>query len=294
MEQVQHADVEDKLIRLEDGRALAYREYGDPEGQPVFFFHGMPGSRVEARLGDSAAKAVGIRIIAPDRPGYGLSDFKRRRAFVDWSADLIELSRALNLGKFGVLGLSGGGAYAAVCAHQLPDRLTAAGIISGLGAVEERDTEDMGWLNRIGFRLAGRAPWLIGMPIRLMAAAARRFPDRALSLMMRSLPAPDRAVMDERHQMAGLFRDDVLEALRSGGRGWAWEALMYTRPWGFRLEEITMEVHLWHGEEDTNVPIQMARRQAAAIPNCRATYYSGEGHLFAVNRMDEILRVFCQ
>ena len=69
---------------------------------------------------------------------------------------------------------------------------------------------------------------------------------------------------------------------------------MYARPWGFPLEEIAMEVHLWHGEEATNVPILMARRQAAAIPNCRATYYSGEGHLFAVNRMDEILRVFRQ
>lgn len=88
-----------------------------------------------------------------------------------------------------------------------------------MGAVEERDTEDMGWLNRISFRLAERAPWLIGIPIRLMARAARRFPDRALSLMMCSPPEPDRDVMDERHHMAGLFRDDVIEALRSGVAG---------------------------------------------------------------------------
>ena len=163
-----------------------------------------------------------------------------------------------------------------------------------MGAVEERDTEDMGWVNRISFRLAERAPWLIGIPIRLMARAARRFPDRALSLMMCSPPEPDRVVLDERHQMAGLFRDDVIEALRSGGRGWAWEALMYARPGGFPLEEIAMEVHLWHGEEATNVPILMARRQADAIPNCRAIYYSGEGHLCAVNRIDEIVRALCQ
>ena len=32
-------------ISLEDGRTLAYAEYGDPYGKPVFFFHGTPGSR---------------------------------------------------------------------------------------------------------------------------------------------------------------------------------------------------------------------------------------------------------
>ncbi len=49
-----------------------------------------------------------------------------------------------------------------------------------------------------------------------------------------------------------------------------------------------MEVHLWHGEADTNVPPAMGRYLAAAIPHCRPHFYRNEGHLLAVNRMKEI------
>ena len=133
------SDDADGTIRLADGRVLGYREYGDLEGQPLLFFHGMPGSRVEARMGDSAARALGIRIIAPDRPGYGLSDFKRNRTSLDWPSDIVELSEAMGLDRFGVVGVSGGGAYVAACARQIPDRLNAAGIISGIGSFDQRD-----------------------------------------------------------------------------------------------------------------------------------------------------------
>ena len=55
---------EDKTLRLEDGRLLGYAVYGDPEGQPVFYFHGFPGSRLEAQLADGVAARLGVRLIA--------------------------------------------------------------------------------------------------------------------------------------------------------------------------------------------------------------------------------------
>lgn len=36
----------DTEIRLSDARRLAYAEYGDPLGTPLFLFHGLPGSRL--------------------------------------------------------------------------------------------------------------------------------------------------------------------------------------------------------------------------------------------------------
>ena len=123
----------------------------------------------------------------------------------------------------------------------------------------------------------------------LAGLTARRFPDRAMSYMMRSLPEADLAVLG-RPEIGAVFRGDAAEAYRSGSRGAAWETLMYARPWGFRLEEITMEVHLWQGEADKNVPPSMGRYQAHAIPNCRATFYPGEGHIsLVVDHMEEIL-----
>jgi hypothetical protein len=64
-----------KTIKLSDGRTLAYLDIGDPEGRPLFYFHGGPGSRLEGLLYDQFNRQLGIRMIAPDRPGYGLSDF---------------------------------------------------------------------------------------------------------------------------------------------------------------------------------------------------------------------------
>ena len=279
----------DNVLRLKDGRLLGYAEYGDPDGRPVFFFHGMPGSRLEAKLGDAAAQKLGVRLIAMDRPGYGLSDFKPRRTFLEWPDDVLELADALGIDRFAVGGVSGGGPYVAACALKIPDRLTAAGIISGVGPFQAPGaTEGMSGQNRLVFGTARRLPWLMNVPYWLMGQAARRFPERSISLMMRSMPGPDQAVL-ARPEVKAIFAEDAAEAFRSGGRGTAWEAVIYARPWGFRLEDIGMEVHLWQGEEDVNVTPSMGRYQASAIPECRATFYPGEGHLLIVDRIEEIL-----
>jgi ketosteroid isomerase-like protein len=96
---------------------------------------GLPGSRIEGRLGDEAATATGVRLIAIDRPGMGLSDFQLRRALVDWPDDVAQVAWALELDRFSVLGISGGGPYAAACAWKLAARLTGAGIVSHEGEI---------------------------------------------------------------------------------------------------------------------------------------------------------------
>lgn len=280
----------DKVLRLKDGRRLGYAEYGDPEGKPLFFFHGMPGSRLEAELTDRAANRLGIRLIATDRPGYGLSDFQPGRTFLHWPADMVELADALGIERFAVAGVSGGGPYVAVCALRISERLTAAGIISGVGPFDAADaTAGMSRLNRLLFGAARRFPWTLNAPFWVMAQGVRRFPDQALWLQTRSLPACDRAVL-ARPELKALLLKDAPEAFRSGVRASSWETVMYARPWGFRLEDIKMEVHLWQGEEDRNVPPPMGGYQAQAIPNCHATFYPGEGHFsLFVDHMEEIL-----
>jgi pimeloyl-ACP methyl ester carboxylesterase len=278
------------VLALERGRRLAYEECGDPQSKPLLFFHGMPGSRLEGELAGPAAKKLGVRVIAADRPGYGRSDFVPRRTFLDWPADVVALADALGIGRFAVAGVSGGGPYVAACALKIPERLTAAGIIAGVSPFDVPDAAvGMSQGNRFLFGLARRFPWLVRLPIALMGMLARRFPDRMMRTMIRSMPEPDQAAL-ARPEMLAMFKKDIVEAYRSGSRGAAWETLMYARPWGFRLEEITMQVHLWQGELDKNVPPSMGRYQAGAIPNCRATFYPDEGHIsLPVNHLEEIL-----
>jgi pimeloyl-ACP methyl ester carboxylesterase len=91
--------------------------------------------------------------------------------------------------------------------------------------------------------------------------------------------------------MKQILEPTIAEAFRKGGKGQARELRLLARPWGFRLEDIRVPVRLWHGERDPNSPVAMARHVAAMIPDCRATYYPDEGHLFFVGeRLTEILR----
>ncbi|TAK57128.1 MAG: alpha/beta hydrolase [Dehalococcoidia bacterium] len=278
----------DNVLRLTDGRLLGYGDFGDPNGTPLMMFHGFPGSRVTSAIGHEAAARAGVRVIAPDRPGMGLSTFQRGRRILDWPADVVQLADALGLSRFAVAGVSGGGPYAAVCALRLADRLTGAAIISGVAPFDAPDaTQGMNRMNRILFTVAGRAPWLARLPMLLFQFAARS-PERAIDRAIGAMPEADRAIM-RRREVRALFADDFAEAFRAGSRGPAWELVLYARPWGFRLQDIAMEVHLWQGEADKNVPVVMGRYQAAAIPNCRATFFPGEGHLLIIDRMEEIL-----
>ena len=99
-------------LELPDGRVLGFDEYGARDGTPLFYFHGTPGARLEWHLfgGENAAQRLGLRIIAVDRPGMGLSTFQPGRRITDWPADVRAVADALQLGTFAVLGCSGDGA----------------------------------------------------------------------------------------------------------------------------------------------------------------------------------------
>jgi pimeloyl-ACP methyl ester carboxylesterase len=280
-----------RAIQLRDGRRLGYAEEGDPGGRPLLYFHGWPGSRVEGRLGDEAARANGVRLIALDRPGMGLSDYQPRRTLVDWPDDVIQAAAALGLDRFAVLGISGGGPYAAACAWKLSERLTGAGIVSGLAPVDVPGAiAGMGRQNRLAFQLVGRLAVLRRVLMAKSAVSVRRHPDRVLERGVAA--AVDKQYLD-RPDVRTILVESLSEAYRGGSRGPAWELALYARPWGFRLEDIRAPVHLWHGEQDANHPVTMGRYLARVIPKCQAKFVPGEGHLVFVDRLPEILAAVC-
>lgn len=289
MNELAHQQVVDQAIRLIDDRQLAYCEYGAPGGRPLFFFHGMPGSRYYRHPNDSILRRLNIRLIVPDRPGYGLSDFQPGRKLLDWPSDLEQLADHLGLNRFSVLGHSGGGPYVSACAYQIPDRLHRAGIISGLGPYEVPGSKTgMRLLNQIGLSLARYAPGL------WMRVASRYFRSAATNTcqvfekMTASHPGPDQAILaDEQNREVCI--QSYGEAFRAGTRGHAFEAVILSRPWGFRLEDVHFPILLWHGEVDSEVPVGIARNVSKALPLCSPIFYPGEGHLLMFPRWEEIL-----
>ncbi len=275
---------------LSDGRILAWDEYGDPDGTPVIYFHGFPSSRLEAEFTDAAATALGVRVIAPDRPGYGGSDFKPGRMLADWPDDVAELAGVLSLDRFAVMGVSGGGPYAMACAWKLGERLTAAALVCALGPVAPDGVlSGMTPILRHGLGLSQRSPGLADAIFSKGALAIGRHPERFVATIARLAPSADRAALRDpvlRRAVAACYG----EAFRQGTAGPAHDLALYSAAWGFQLEGITAPVHLWQGEEDTTVPPAMGRYLAQRIPNCRARFFPGEAHFSLVlNRAGEIL-----
>jgi pimeloyl-ACP methyl ester carboxylesterase len=280
-------------ITLSDGRRLGFAEFGDRQGKPVFYFHGFPGSRLEAQLAEKISLDTHVRFIGIDRPGYGLSNFKPNRQLTDWPDDVAELADVLGFDRFSILGVSGGGPYAAACAYKIPHRLDAVGIICGMGPVDVPGLmRYMPWMYRQGLRLADRSPTITAAVYPFVAFFFRNYPERTLSIFSAKVSKPDKIAL-KNMELIQVLSASFREAFRSSLRWPATDAVLYSRPWGFPLEDIDITVYLWHGENDRIVPPEMGRYMARAIPNCRVTFYPHEGHFsILLNRIREIWEMF--
>jgi pimeloyl-ACP methyl ester carboxylesterase len=281
----------ESVSHLRDGRDLGHAEYGDPCGHPVFIFHGSPGSRLQRPPDASIASELGVRLITIDRPGYGLSDFQPHRTLLDWPCDVAELADALHLDRFGVIGLSGGGPYVLACAYSMPERLTSAIVISGMGPLDQLDA--LGGVMpsiRLGLGIVRHAPWMARLALELAARILRINPVAVKKLLPVSMPTVDKETFAQ-PDIQVIDQQDLSEAYRHGGGAFFWELVLFTRPWGFRLADIHTKIHLWHGEEDTTVPASLARNVAHALPNCEPRFYPVEGHTLVYHYWREILEL---
>lgn len=271
-----------RQFQLLDGRKLGYDEYGVSDGKPLFYFHGSPSSRVEARLyiSEDMLQSFGVRLIAVDRPGMGRSDFQPNRNLLDFSKDILSLADHLKIERVAILAYSLGGPYALACAYAIPERLKKMGIVSG--AALFTDPQLMSIINegtRKFLTMPREKPLLSRLFLWMMLGVMPRIaPKKFIAGAAAVLPEMDRAVVSDPEVQRG-FIHAMYEAMRQGTRGAFHESLLSVTDYGFRLQDIRTPIQLWHGEADKNIPVEMARFVASVIPNCEAGFYPNEGHL---------------
>lgn len=272
---------DDRIHTLSDGRKMGYIEYGDLNGFPIFAFHGTPGSRVWLPGDDEIAKANGVRLITVDRPGYGNSDQKPGRTFVQFSDDIKELSKVLNLNKFSVVGASGGGVYSAACAHGLPNLVHKAGLISTVDEFENgKPPKEMVFVNRIVFILYPRFRWLLKYFLNGQKNTIDKTPNKYVESIRKNtkhLCESDREIIAVKENAEAILIQ-MEEAFKNGVAGAITEIGLFCNEWGFDPGKIQIPVELWHGTDDTLAPISAAKRLASKIPNCNENYAERKGH----------------
>ena len=282
-------------IKLPDGRRLGYDEHGPAGGIPLFYFHGSPSSRLEFNLyGDEELlQKLHVRLLAVDRPGLGLSDFQPNRRMVDWAEDVLTLADQLGIEHFAILAYSLGGLYGMVCAYAIPQRLTKIGIVSGAALfTEPKLWENINEGTRRFLNMPRENPLASQTFLWVLRATVRFAPNKFLAQANSLLPAPDREVVSQDPEFQKGFIRMANEAMRQGTRGAFHESLLTISEWGFGLQDIQTPLHLWHGEMDKNIPVEMARYIVSALPKCEAKFYPKEGHLSLFKKnAEEIIRV---
>jgi pimeloyl-ACP methyl ester carboxylesterase len=283
------ADRHARIHRLAGGRRIGYAEYGDPEGLPVFALHGTPGSRSMFALSDRLARDKGIRLIAPERPGYGLSDYRRCGTLLEIAGDVAALANALGLDRFAIIGVSGGGPYAVAVAHAVPERVVLLALAGPIGPIADGGRQiRLSAFHRLVFARLARSPvarraffWSLREMLMWTPGLAYR------GLMARGTPS-DRSVLAGQDVAANL-QAAVAEGLRPGIKGAVQDLRLFCEPWRLALGDIDVPAALWQGSDDTIVPPTGAYYLAQRLPNCRLDVIHGAGHYWVFGQFGLVL-----
>ena len=279
-------------VPVRQGRHLGVSEFGPERAeQNVVWFHGTPGAR---RQVPEAARRIaderGVRIVAFDRPGVGLSTPHLYRNLIEFVGDLEAAVDHLGIDRFSTVGLSGGAPYALAAAYVLPDRVPSVGILGGVVPSGGEDGTG-GGLVSLATRFKPLLP-IISEPVGALLTAfvrvARPVASPALDLYARFAPAGDRRVLQvpENKEM---FIDDLLNSGRHGMRAAAYDAILFTRWWGFSVRDLRVPVVWWQGDQDNIVPLAHAEHIVPLIPGAELRVCEGDGHLGGLGLSEEVL-----
>lgn len=306
---------DNQTFTLPEGRTLGYADLGDPNGYPLLWFHGFPGSRLEVIVFSEIARRLNIRLIALDRPGFGLSTFQPGRKIVDWPADVLAFIKHADLKRFIVLGASGGGPYALACAKHLPKELMSAVVLLACAPPWSAGTEDVPMFARatalaatyvprpfsiISMGVMGTGRWLANTSLgarmigwRLESDKAKRENTNPASAVQSQREPP--LVGDEDSQAMAEKRINLIritfDPFAQGSKGFIQEALLlFTPHWGFDFKDITFDpIHLYHGTKDYNAPFRMIQYMSDQLQHSTLHAFNDDTHFTITNHIEKIL-----
>ena len=283
-------DRQHQTITLPDRRTLGYAEYGDLNGKVVFFLHGQPGNRL-FHPSPEITHHAGIRLVIPDRPGYGLSSYAPQRKIIDWPQDIHQLAQHLQADRYGVIGFSAGGPYALACGAVFPENISLLLLVSSAPPVSDRSLKPYlpplvrvnSWMLKISRRI-------FYLSFQLYWKQARKKPQQFIRMAKAQSSLADRTLLEE-EEIDAMLLQTWKENLHIDSQGYANDAELLLLDWGIDLAKIDKQVQLWWGEQDTTTPKAIQEHFARQLPKSRIHIQANAGHFGFLKSWDSICQL---
>jgi pimeloyl-ACP methyl ester carboxylesterase/DNA-binding CsgD family transcriptional regulator len=276
-------------ITLKDGRILGYGEYGDTDGRVVIGCHPVTGSRLQNHPHEEVLHQLGIRLIIPDRPGFGLSSSKPGRDFNDWADDVEQLVAQLDIKKFSALAYCGGTPYALSCAIRMASKVDKVLLISPVTPYDGIDLlHGITPPNRLLVKIASHLPASVFHVGKILAQNLVPNPGRYFDDVIHELCPSDAAALNAPEFMDN-FQKSLEESLKQGPAEFANEQVMLANDWKLNLAAIEAPVIIWHGDEDRHVPIHFSEKFSRDFKHGDFNLSQGHGHFMVYHLWKDIL-----
>ena len=281
-------------LTLTDGRSLGFDDVGDPDGVPVLFVHGTPDSRRARHPDDGLAAAAGVRLVAVDRPGFGLSSPHPTGTVGSFADDVVALADHLGIASWRPFAWSGGATHALAVGGRHPDRVDRTAVAAGLVPFEAYATEGILDDADGGRHLVAELGAELGPSGLAEMAAPMLVPypcDEALARehVVEQLTPDRRSVVDAIPGAIDVLAAGVLDSVASGLDGVIRDLELQVEPPDVAWSSVVGPVDLWYGSRDATAPPAFGEWWAEALPNATLHVFPGEGHLIALTRWAAIL-----
>lgn len=270
-------------MRLSDGRVFAWCEWGPAHGTPVLFCTGA-GMSGSLGFGTSLLADLGLRLLAPDRPGLGASDAHPGKTLDTWAGDVRELAEEARLSEVAAVGFSQGAPFALALANVKVARAVA--IVSGQDDLQHAKLAPLLSPDIAGLLAAARED---------AAGFERHLTERMTADVLWQLVFDTSAEHDRVLYGGAAFAEAYRRALREGfsrgPAGYARDTLNALRPWPFAPEAITAPVDVWYGALDAS-PVHspdFGATLATRLPRASLTVEPREGGSLLWTRARDIL-----
>ena len=238
---------------LPDGRAMPYHVFGPATGRPVLFIHGMLDGLLQFDTLGPALKKANLRIIAPERPGFGsaqIDDSPIKDRPARFCADICDLLDALDIDRLPVVGHMTGSVYTFAMATHAPQRISA--ICNVAGAVPMRDMVQLRHMSKRQRTVAFTARFFPSALPLILLAGIRQIKAGGISNFIHAhyenSPVDVQAFSDP--QIASIMTDGVQFGIAQGYHAVEADIHQAVQNWSDLIFASTCPVTLLHGRHD--------------------------------------------